>query len=281
MSLLDARCDAITIFNPGSELLESVAALTPLVDRNSRPEEVVRTVRDWGQRLCGRIAPDASVLNRLRMLNFFFFQELGFHGERSGGDWADAGSLHRVIERRSGIAPSLSILYMEIGRAIGLKLVALEFPDSFLVKLVCTGRVLVIDVSDRGATLSVQQLRSRLASSNHEDEAGDEGCRALQRLLRGVPEVDIPVRILRALRQRHQAADEWAEALAVQSQLVQLRPDDRQELLGRAVLYERLGCPRAAALDLQTCLRLNPDAPDADSIRRRCVQLQQQARRLN
>jgi len=44
-------------------LLESVAALTRLVDRDSQPEEVVRTVRGWGQRLCGRIAPDASVLN--------------------------------------------------------------------------------------------------------------------------------------------------------------------------------------------------------------------------
>jgi regulator of sirC expression with transglutaminase-like and TPR domain len=279
MSLLDAHCDAIP-YNPPSALLRSVAALTRLVDRDSRPEEVVRTVRDWGQRLCGRIAPDASVLNRLRMLNFFFFQELGFHGDRSGGDWADAGCLHRVIERRSGIALSLSILYMEIGRAIGLKLVGLEFPDSFLVKLVCTGRVLVIDVSDQGATLSVQQLRSRLASTCSDVDA-DEECGALRRFLRGVPEDDIPVRILRALGQRHQAAERWTDALAVQSELLQLRPDDRRELLERAGLYERLGCPRAAALDLQNCLRLDPDATDADSIRQRWLQLYQRASRLN
>lgn len=280
MSLPDADCNAIRVYSPASALLESVAALTPLVDRDSSPEEVVRTVRSWGQRLCGRIAPDASVLNRLRMLNFFFFQELGFHGEHSGGDWADAGCLHRVIERRAGIAPPLSILYMEIGRAIGLKLVALEFPDSFLVKLVCTGRVLVIDVSDQGATLSVQQLLSRLASAGGDADA-DEERGALQRCLRGVPEDDIPVRILRALAQRHQAAGRWSEALTAQSQLVQLRPGDRRELLDRAALYERLGCARAAALDLTACLRLDPNAADADSIRRRCVQLQQQASRLN
>jgi len=279
MNLPDAHGDAIP-YNAPSPLLQSVAALTRLVDRDSRPEDVVRTVRDWGQRLCGRIAPDASVLNRLRMLNFFFFQELGFHGDRSGGDWADAGCLHRVIERRSGIALSLSILYMEIGRAIGLKLVGLEFPDSFLVKLICTGRVLVIDVSDQGATLSVQQLRSRLAATGNDVDA-DEECGALRRFLRGVPEDDIPVRILRALRQRHQAAERWTEALTVQSELLQLRPDDRRELLNRAGLYQRLGCPRAAAFDLQACLRLDPDAPDADSIRRRWVQLSAQASRLN
>jgi regulator of sirC expression with transglutaminase-like and TPR domain len=109
-----------------------------------------------------------------------------------------------------------------------------------------------------------------------EEESG-----ALRRFLRGVPEDDIPVRILRALRQRHQAAERWTEALAVQSELLQLRPDDRRELLDRAGLYERLDCPRAAAFDLQACLRLDPDAPDADSIRRRWLQLHQQASRLN
>jgi regulator of sirC expression with transglutaminase-like and TPR domain len=280
MSPLDAHGDAITCPEAAPPLLERVAALTPLVDRDSRPEEVVRTVRGWGQRLCGRIAPDASVLNRLRMLNFFFFEELGFHGEHSGDDWAEAGCLQRVIERRAGIALSLSILYMEIGRAIGLKLVALDFPDSFLVKLVCTGSVLVIDVSDRGTTLSAQQLRSRLASTVGDAGAGD-ACGDLQRFLRGVPEDDIPVRILRAVSRQHRAAGRWGEALAVQSRLVQLLPDHRDELLQRAGLYQRLDCPRAAARDLAQCLRLAPDAPDAGSIRQRWVELQQQAGRLN
>jgi len=265
---------------PGSALLESVAALTPLADHESRPEQVVETVRAWGQRLCGRIAPDASVLNRLRMLNYFFFQELGFHGERCGEDWADAGCLHRVIERRVGIAVSLSILYMEIGRAIGLKLRAVEFPGSFLVKLACSGGVLVIDVSERGATLSVQQLRSRLATTPSSD-TGAAACDALQRCLREMSESDILVRILQALRRRHQAARQWAEALAVQSQLVRLLPGARQQLLDRAGLYERLECPRAAAADLQMCLRLDPKAPDAGPIRRRWARLYKMASRLN
>src|SRR6202007_2306015 len=111
MSLLDERSASIAVPTRASALLESVAALDQLVDHDSRPDEVVRTVRAWGQRLCGRIAPDASVSNRLRMLNFFFFQEVGFPGEHGSGAWADAGCLHRVIERRAGIALSLSILY--------------------------------------------------------------------------------------------------------------------------------------------------------------------------
>ncbi len=281
MSPADAYYEAIASRHPSFALLESVAALTRLADHDSSPEDVVRTVRGWGQRLCGRIAPDASVSNRLRMLNHFFFDELGFHGEGGGAGWADAGFLHRVIERRAGIASSLSILYMEIGRAIGLKLVAVEFPDGPLVKLACSGGVLVIDVSDRGTTLSVEQLRSRLALACREDDDADPAYGALQRWLRGLPEGEIPVRILRALKQRHQAAGRWGEALEVQSQLVQLLPGDRRELLDRAALYERLDCARAAAADLQTCLQLDPQAPDAESIRRRWATLNKIASRLN
>jgi len=278
---VNPRSDTIAVHSPAPALLESVAALTRLVDHDSHPEEVVRTVRGWGQRLCGRIAPDASVLNRLRMLNFFFFQELGFHGEHGdGGDWADAGCLHRVIERRAGMGLPLSILYMEIGRAIGLKLVGLEFPGGFLVKLVCTGRVLVIDVSEQGATLSAQQLRSRLGQPADDGGAG-AASDPLQRCLRGVPEDDIPVRILQALGRRHQQAGRWAEALAVQSELVQRLPGDRGALLDRADLYERLDCVRAAALDLKACLQLDPGAADAAALRSRWARLQQRANRLN
>ena len=279
MRLPDPSHETIALPAASSALLESVAALTPLADRESRPEEVVRIVRDWGRQLCGRIAPDASVSNRLRMLNFFFFQELGFRGESSGGEWADASCLHRVIEQRSGIGLPLSILYIEIGRAIGLKLGALEFPGGILVKVVCTGGVLVIDVLDRGATLSVEQLRTRLGSSCGPNPSDARG--TLERMLRAVPEDDIPLRILRSLRQRHQAAGRWQEALAVQSQLVQLRPSDRRELLQRAGLYERLDCARAAALDLLACLRLDPNAADASSIRRRWAALQQRSRHLH
>jgi len=279
MNQPEASCETIALPAASFALLESVAALTPLADRESRPDELVRTVRSWGRQLCGRIAPDASVSNRLRMLNFFFFQELGFRGESSGGDWADAGCLHRVVERRAGIGLPLSILYMEIGRAIGLKLAALEFPGGILVKVVCTGGVLVIDVSDGGATLSVEQLQSRLGTSCGPNPSDARG--ALERMLRAVPEDDIPVRILRSLRQRHQAAGRWHEALAVQSQLVHLRPGDRRELLQRAGLYERLDCPRAAALDLLACLRLDPDAADVTSIRRRWATLHQASRHLH
>mgnify|MGYP006267075041 CR=1 FL=1 len=70
----------------GAPLLESAAALTQMVDCDSRPEPVVQTVRVWGERLRQRIAADTSALNRLRLLNHFFFGELGFRGPGADDD---------------------------------------------------------------------------------------------------------------------------------------------------------------------------------------------------
>jgi len=282
MNSLQANNGTPAVGRTGSALLETVAALTRFVDHDSRPEDVVSTVRTWAERLCGRIAPDASALNRLRMLNHFFFDELGFHGERGQADedGADAGYLHRVIERRAGIPDCLSLLYMEIGRAIGLRLCGVAFAGSFLVKLDCNSRVLVIDVSERGTTLSAQQLRSKLAIGSQEASAvaGDD---TLQQCLRGMSEDDFLLRILRGIGQRHRAAGQWEAALAVQSQLIERLPDSRRERLARAEIYERLECPRAAADDLEQCLRGSPHAADAGGIRRRYLSLRRQASRLN
>jgi regulator of sirC expression with transglutaminase-like and TPR domain len=278
MSSLQARFEG-PAGAEGSALLEAVAALGRFVDRDSRPEDVVSTVRGWAQRLCGRIAPDASALNRLRMLNHFFFDELGFHGE-AGEEGAEAGYLHRVIERRAGIADSLSLLYMEIGRAIGLRLCGVSLAGSFLVKLDCNSGVVVIDVSERGCTLSVEQLRTKLAEGP-QAAATRGGDATLQRCLRAVSEDDILLRILRGLGRRHRAAAQWEAALAVQSQLVERLPGSRRERLLRADLYERLECPRAAAADLELCLRQSPEAADAGELRRRFLRLQRRAGRLN
>jgi regulator of sirC expression with transglutaminase-like and TPR domain len=270
---------ALADANSCSDLLQAVAALGREVDQDSSPEAVVTTVRGWARRLCGRIAPDASVLNRLRMLNHFFFGELGFRGE-SGEDRADGAYLHRVIERRAGAADCLSLLYMEIGRAIGLRLRAVSLAGSFLVKLNFSGGVLLIDVSERGSTLSEDEVRAKLAARSR-GAARRGGDAMLQRCLRGVSEDDILLRILRRLKQRHRAAGQWDAALAVQTRLVERFPLSTRERLDRADLYEKLECPRAAADDLAQCLQQDPDGAGAGEMRRRYLALQRRARRLH
>lgn len=230
-------------------LLEAAAAVPLYSGQDFEPADVVRTVRKWGERLRERIAPDASSFSRLRMLNFYFFDELGFHPNQSEYYSVDNSYLHRVIERRTGIPITLSLVYIEIGRAIGLKLFGVGFPGHFLVKLAMSEGALFIDVFARGQTLSADDLRNRLKRALR-----GRAEYPLELYLRAASERDMLARLLRNLKSIHAEDEDWAALLEIQHRLVALLPDVPEERRDRGFVFERLECPRAAAEDLAAYL---------------------------
>jgi regulator of sirC expression with transglutaminase-like and TPR domain len=240
------------------------------------PAVSVAAVERLGQRLSQRIAADMSPLHRLRLLNHFLFEELGFRGNVEGYDEVDNSYLNRVLERRTGIPISLSVVYAAIGRAIGLKLVGINFPGHFLVKLPLNEGALLIDVFAGGVVLSEPELRRRLSSVFDGDPP-----RPLEAYLHAASEREVLTRWLHNLKRIHAQAGNWEQMLKVADRLVILRPDSSEELRDRALAYEQLECPRAAAGDLAQYLARRPDAVDAGEGRKRLSELQRSASRLN
>jgi regulator of sirC expression with transglutaminase-like and TPR domain len=258
VDLLRAAADIATDAYPAAELDAACA-----------------TVRDWSARLAGRIAPDLAPAHRLRLLNRYFFDELGFHGNRLGYFDIDNSYLNRVVERRSGLPISLSVIYMLIGRAAGLELEGVSFPRRFLVKLAQGDSAFVIDVFEGGQTLTSEALRTRLV------QAHGAGAGPLGAYLRAATEREILTRWLYNLKLLHERAGDWPALLSVGHRLVALLPDSAQERLDRAAAYEQLECPRAAALDLEAVLEAQPGRPDAAALRERLARLHSDANRLN
>lgn len=260
-----------------SSSLLSAAARVPLyAEPDCEPQRVLDQVQGWTMQLRVRVAPDASPFARLRLLNHFFFGELGFAGADDGYRSAQCSYLHRVIERRRGIPITLSILYMELGRAAGLRLEGVSFPGHFLVRLPLSAGIVFIDVRGGGATLSTDDLRQRLRAM-----LPGEADPPLAAYLRPATEQEILARMLRNLKAIHWQAQQWAAALAVVDRLVGLQPGSPRERLDRAQLYERLECPRAAVDDLAAYLSLAPSSPDATEARRRLARLRQAVARLH
>jgi regulator of sirC expression with transglutaminase-like and TPR domain len=257
-------------------LLEAVAALAVDAYPDSDPAVSVAAVRHWGHHLSLRIAADMSPLHRLRLLNHFLFEELGFCGNVEGYDEADNCYLNRVLERRTGIPISLAVVYAAVGQAIGLKLAGVSFPSHFLVKLPLSEGALLIDVFAGGVVLSESELRRRL----HAVFDGDPP-RPLEAYLHAASEREVLTRWLHNLKRIHAKAADWEQMLKVADRLVILRPDSCEELRDRALAYEQLECPRAAAGDLAQYLARRPDAVDAGEVRKRLSDLQRSARRLN
>lgn len=260
----------------GLPLLEAAARLPQYADAEFAPEAVVQRVRGWCEQLRERIAPDASCFARLRLLNHFFYDELGFRGVETNYYAPENSYLHRVIERRCGIPISLAVLYLELGRAIGLRLAGVGFPGHFLVKLVLHDGAVFIDVFRGGATLSAKDLQQRLRRA-----VRGQPEYPFEMYLRASSDREILARMLRNLKAIHLEEHDWHAALEVLNRLIAVQPDEAQARRDRAAVFERLECWRAATHDLVAYLAVDPLPPDVAQARNDLVRLQQQAARLN
>src|SRR5262249_1296276 len=110
----------------------------------------------------GRLAEDAFPEQKVAALNFHLFNELRFSGNADAYYDPPNSYLNAVLERRSGIAVTVSIGYVEVGRRIGLRLQGVSFPGHFLVKLRLKKGELVLDPFTGGEPRSESDLRSRL-----------------------------------------------------------------------------------------------------------------------
>ncbi len=226
----------------------------------------------------GRVADDAFAQQKLAALNRHLFNELGFGG--NAGDYYDPRNsyLNQVLERRTGIPITLSILYMEIGRRLGLRLQGVSFPGHFLVELRVSGGQLVLDPFCGGEAQSEADLRARLALVLPQREV--DTLRLSQFLQAATPR-QILARLLRNLKGIYLRLEEAQNTLEVMQRMVMVAPHAAEEVRDRGLAYYRLDCFRAALADLQDYLERRPDAADADEIRGKAAALTLVCARLN
>ena len=223
------------------------------------------------QKLRRRIPSDAVAVQRLRWLNRFFFQELGFGG--NANDYYDPANsyLHNVLETRRGIPVSLALLYIELATQIGLTAHGISFPGHFLVKLRMPQGEIVIDPFT-GQSLSREALEEMLGPFKAPSGAGGSES-PLRVLLQAAPARDILARMLRNLKEIHRGAEDWGRLLPVTQRLVILLPEQAAERRDRGLAYAALGCEDAAAIDLADYLQRADGAPDRDAVATRLAQL--------
>lgn len=86
------------------------------------------------------------------------FHDLGFTGNVGGYDEPTNSFLDVVLDRRSGIPISLSVLTIEVARRVGVSLHGVGLPGHFIVGV--TGQDTYIDGFGRGTVLDTAGVRS-------------------------------------------------------------------------------------------------------------------------
>ena len=211
-------------------------------------------------------------------LNAVLFEEAGLRGNTD--DYANPRNsfLNDVLDSGLGIPITLSVVYMEVARRIGLRLEGVSFPGHFLVMSDYGDGVVVIDTFFGGITLSEEQMLGRIRHVLGEDLPAH---RYLAQFLVPAGKRETLVRMLRNLKGAYVGAEQPDKAITVIDRLLLLVPDEADELRDRGELYRQIDCFRPALADLQHYLTLAPDAVDAEVVRAHVVRLREQVRRLN
>lgn len=224
-----------------------------------------------------RLPADLGATQRIGALNQYLFQEMGYGPNQQ--DYYDPRNsfLNDVLDRRKGIPITLSVLYIEVGRRIGLPLRGVSFPGHFLVKCRLEQGVIVLDAFAGGASLGIADLQKRLRAVR-----GGEVSRAIiAGMLVAAEKREILARMLRNLKAIYMHGGQCEAALDTVAWLMAIHPDSADELRDRGLLYQRMECFRAALADLERYLALQPAAEDIDDVYARVIELRQSAARLN
>jgi regulator of sirC expression with transglutaminase-like and TPR domain len=221
-----------------------------------------------------RIAQDEDV-NPVVALNNFIFAELGFAGNQT--DYYDPRNslLSDVLERRTGIPITLSIVYMEIGRRAGVHVEGIGLPGHFIVRAQGTrGESMLVDPFN-GKIVDAEDCQERL------DTIYGGQAPLTDAHLRPVSTRDILARLLRNLKGIYAQAGLYRRALSIIERILLVAPDALEERRDRGALLAQLGRYSEAIADVKVYLKNAATSPDAARVREQLKQMQAQLARLN
>lgn len=213
-------------------------------------ENCIRTLDTFAAEVASRTR-DSTGPSYVNAVNQFLFEEIGLRG--NSDDYFDPHNscLNQVISRRTGIPITLSVLYMEISRRLSKPVFGIGLPGHFVVQYNDGLYSTFIDPFNGGELLSADQCYDRAQMP-----IGD------LRVLAPVDKRQILFRMINNLRGIYFSRRSFAKALQIMDLLLDVSPDLADLHKQRALLHLQMQQMKAARVDLESYLRLAPEADD-------------------
>lgn len=212
---------------------------------------------------------------RLAALTDYLFGELGFCGNVT--DYYDPANsfLNEVLDRRTGLPITLSILYLAIAHRLGWPLVGVGMPMHFLIKYVTPDREIFLDPFHGGAILSEAECQALLERIAERPVPFDPS------YFHETPKHLILYRLLNNLKQVYLRRDEPGRAGRVVEQMLVVLPESLTDVRDRGMLYLQENAFSKGIQWLLRYLEQTPEAHDAGSVREIIGRAQRRRARLN
>jgi len=244
--------------NPKYNLVEKCLKMAQILEY---PElnisKYIGKINEMGNSLKIKIGQVKNSTYHISMLNEYLFDELGFDGAEE--DYYDPGNsfLNVVLDKKTGIPITLSIIYAEIAKSVGLDLQIIGFPGHVIVKY---KEEVILDPFYSGRLLTIEDLEEILTRNF------GEVVEFIPEYLNEATTDQLLTRLLRNLKNAYTQSYAYNSAMKCTDMILGMQPESPEEIRDKGILEERLLRYDKAIPLLNKYLELQPEADDVDFI---------------
>jgi serine protease Do len=242
------------------DLLRAALLVARLDNEELDVDAYVHEVARMAKLIAGKFAKDATPSDKLAVLNRFLFAERGFHGSRAEYYARSNSYVNEVIDDREGLPLTLSVLYMELARRLGLPVVGVGLPGHFVARFEPAGGPnQLIDVYEGAKVMSAKDAEKKVLDITGEPARASD--------FKAVPKKAIVARILHNLLRAAQREKDSDGMLRYLDGIMAIDADAHRDRMLRAVLRYQSGQRDGARADCEYLLEREPAELDIDRVR--------------
>lgn len=251
------------INQPDSSIDLAKAALYMALEEypNLEPEEYLNILDAMADEVRDRLPAQNYPLRIIQTINGYLYEELQFAS--NDADYYDPRNsfFNQVIDRRTGIPISLSLVYLEVAKRIDFPMVGIGMPGHFLIKPDFADAAIFVDAFNGGEILFTEDCQDRIS------QIYGQVMKLQPAFLAPVSPRQLLARMLGNLKAIYLQQRDALKVLSAIERILLLFPDALGERRDRGILYYQLGRLAESRHDLEVYLRNTPNAPDAARIR--------------
>lgn len=223
-----------------------------------------------------QLPDDLDPITAIEAINTVLFKEQHFYGNRKHYFSPENSFFNRVLDTHGGIPITLSLLYIEVSRRVGLAVEGIALPYQFVVRHRLPDDVLIyIDPYEGGSILSEEACKQRiLRMSRGRMKINQHWFEAVSKRL-------FLARILNNLKHIYLDNEDYERLLKICDLILILMPHYAYEWRDRGIVHLQLKHYARARHDLNAYLELAPKADDYHEIQEHLRSIRQMIARMN
>lgn len=223
-------------------------------------DEYLNALDTMAEEIQERLPDESYPLRILQTINQYLYKDLGFKGNSENYYDPRNSLLNEVIDRRTGIPITLSLVYLAIAKRLDFSMVGIGMPGHFLIRPTVNDMEIFVDPFHDGEILFPQDCQERLS------QLYKKPVEMRPEFLEAVTPRQFLARMLTNLKFIYLNRNEIEKCLATIERILILFPDAPFELRDRGVIYFQINRWIEARQDLESYLELVPNTSDREVV---------------